>query len=120
MLTLYAYRACSTCRRAEKWLQEHQIDYNPVSVKTANLQTSDTFRWQKLSNLPLKRFFNTSGQVYRRLNLKDKLATLTEDEQRQILISDGMLLKRPILVAENFVLVGFQEAEWAAKLDKLA
>lgn len=68
----------------------------------------------------MKRFFNTSGQVYRRLNLKDKLATLTEDEQRQILISDGMLLKRPILVAENFVLVGFQEAEWAAKLDKLA
>lgn len=114
MLTLYAYRACSTCRRAEKWLQEHQIDYNFVSVKTANLQTSDIFRWQKLSNLPLKRFFNTSGQVYRRLNLKDKLATLTED------VSDGMLLKRPILVAENFVLVGFQEAEWAAKLDKLA
>ena len=96
------YPPCSTCQKAKKWLDDHGIEY-----------TADELReWVARSGLPLKRFFNTSGLVYKNLGLKDKLPTMTEDEQIALLASDGMLVKRPLLVGDDFVLPGFKPAEW--------
>lgn len=110
------YPQCSTCQRAKKWLDERGIQYTDRHIKEQNPTYEELKEWQAQSGLPLKRFFNTSGQQYRALGLKDRLSALSEEEQLTLLASDGMLVKRPILVGEDFVLVGFRPKEWAEKL----
>ena len=110
------YPKCSTCLKAEKYLQAHNIEYTKRDIKTDN-PTADELRvWQKNSGLPLKKFFNTSGLQYKALGLKYKLPQLNEEEQLQLLAADGMLVKRPLLLTEDNVLVGFKETEWTEKL----
>ena len=106
------YPKCSTCQKAQKWLEEKGVAYTLRDIKSENPSQEELRAWHKASGLPLKRFFNTSGLQYKALALKDKLPAMTEDEQFALLATDGMLVKRPILVAENTVLVGFKEAEW--------
>lgn len=110
------YPKCSTCKKAQAWLDAHGIAYTVRDIKTQNPTLEELRQWHSLSGLPLKRFFNTSGQQYRALALKDKLPSMTEEEQFALLSTDGMLVKRPILVAEDKVLVGFREAEWSSAL----
>lgn len=110
------YPKCSTCKKAQAWLDAHGIAYTVRDIKTQNPTLEELRQWHNLSGLPLKRFFNTSGQQYRALALKDKLPSMTEEEQFSLLSTDGMLVKRPILVAEDKVLVGFREAEWSSAL----
>lgn len=110
------YPKCSTCRKAEKYLQEHNIEYTKRDIKTDNPTAGELHSWQKNSGLPLKKFFNTSGLQYKALGLKDKLPQLNEEEQLQLLAADGMLVKRPLLLTDGNVLVGFKETEWAEKL----
>nr|WP_317398928.1 arsenate reductase family protein [uncultured Gemmiger sp.] len=106
------YPPCSTCRKARAWLDEHHLDYTARHIKDENPSCEELREWQARSGLPLKKFFNTSGQLYKAMQLKDKLPTMTEEEQLHLLASDGMLVKRPILVTDNAVLVGFRPAEW--------
>ncbi len=110
------YPKCSTCKKAQAWLDAHGIAYTVRDIKTQNPTLEELRQWHSLSGLPLKRFFNTSGQQYRALALKDKLPSMTEEEQFALLSTDGMLVKRPILVAEDKVLVGFREVEWSSAL----
>ena len=110
------YPKCSTCRKAEKYLQDHKIEYTKRDIKTDNPTAGELRSWQKNSGLPLKKFFYTSGLQYKALGLKDKLPQLNEEEQLQLLAADGMLVKRPILLTDGNVLVGFKETEWAEKL----
>lgn len=110
------YPKCSTCLKAEKYLQEHNIEYTKRDIKTDNPTAGELRSWQKNSSLPLKKFFNTSGLQYKALGLKDKLPQLNEEEQLQLLAADGMLVKRPLLLTDGNVLVGFKETEWAEKL----
>ena len=111
------YPKCTTCRKAQKWLDEQGIAYTLRPIKEENPTQEELTLWWKTSGLPLKKFFNTSGLQYKALNLKDRLPTLTEDEQLALLASDGMLVKRPILVGEDFVCVGFRQAEWEENLN---
>lgn len=115
-ILLIEYPKCSTCRKAKKWLMEHNIAFEDRHIVEQNPTKEELAKWCTKSGLPLKRFFNTSGQLYRQLGLKDRLSSMTEDEQLEMLASDGMLVKRPLIVMENEVLVGFKEAEWAEKL----
>lgn len=110
------YPKCSTCRKAEKYLQDHKIEYTKRDIKTDNPTAGELRSWQKNSGLPLKKFFYTSGLQYKALGLKDKLPQLNEEEQLQLLAADGMLVKRPLLLTDGNVLVGFKETEWAEKL----
>ena len=110
------YPKCSTCRNAKNWLEEHDIEFESRHIVEDNPTAQEIEEWWKKSDLPLKRFFNTSGQVYRKLGLKDKLPDMSEEEQFEILSTDGMLVKRPILVGDDFVLVGFKIQEWEEKL----
>ena len=110
------YPKCSTCKKTQAWLDAHGLTYQVRDIKTQNPSEEELRQWHSQSGLPLKRFFNTSGQQYRTLELKDKLPTMTEEEQYALLATDGMLVKRPILLTGNKVLVGFKEAEWAAAL----
>ena len=110
------YPKCSTCQKARAFLDEHGAAYTLRDIKTENPTAAELRLWWEKSGLPLKRFFNTSGLQYKALALKDKLPGMSEDEQFALLATDGMLVKRPILVGEDFVLVGFREAEWAARL----
>ena len=110
------YPKCSTCLKAEKYLQAHNIEYTKRDIKTDNPTADELRAWQKASGLPLKKFFNTSGLQYKALGLKDKLPQLNEEEQLQLLAADGMLVKRPLLLTEDNVLVGFKETEWTEKL----
>ncbi len=110
------YPNCSTCKKAQKWLDDHHFDYAFRDIKVDNPQVDELKKWYKLSELELKRFFNTSGDVYRSLNLKEKLASMSETEQLALLATNGMLVKRPILVLDDKVLVGFKEKEWVDKL----
>ena len=110
------YPKCSTCLKAEKYLQAHNIEYTKRDIKTDNPAADERRAWQKNSDLPLKKFFNTSGLQYKALGLKDKLPQLNEEEQLQLLAADGMLVKRPLLLTEDNVLVGFKETEWTEKL----
>lgn len=112
------YPKCSTCRKAEKYLQDHNIEYTKRDIKTDNPTAGELRSWQKNSGLPLKKFFNTSGLLYKSMALKDKLPGMTEEEMLHLLATDGMLVKRPLLVGEEMVLVGFKEAEWAQRLPK--
>ena len=116
MNKLYCYPRCTTCKKAVKWLEENGIDYEYKHIVEETPSKEDIKKYYKESGLPLKRFFNTSGNVYKELNLKEKLAEMSEDEQFELLASNGMVLKRPLLVGKDFVLVGFKEAEWDEKL----
>ena len=110
------YPKCTTCQRAKKFLDAHGAQYIDRHIKEENPTAEELRVWHRASGLPLKKFFNTSGLQYKALNLKEKLPAMTEEEQFALLASDGMLVKRPILVGEDFVLVGFKEEEWSARL----
>lgn len=110
------YPKCSTCRKAKKWLDEYNIEYDSRHIVEDNPQSDEIEIWWKKSGLPLKRFFNTSGMKYRELKLKDSLPDMSEQEQFDLLATDGMLVKRPIIVGDDFVLVGFKVKEWEEKL----
>ncbi|MEE1327546.1 MAG: arsenate reductase family protein [Oscillospiraceae bacterium] len=106
------YPPCSTCQKAKKWLDEHGISYTDRHIKQDNPTYEELKLWHSISGLPLKKFFNTSGLLYKSLNLKEKLPTMTEEEQLRLLASDGMLVKRPLIVKGETVLTGFREKEW--------
>lgn len=110
------YDRCSTCKKAKKWLDEHEVEYSIRPIKEENPTAEELKAWHQRSGLPLKRFFNTSGNLYKELHLKEKLADMTEEEQYALLATDGMLVKRPIIVTDGYVLVGFKEKEWEEKL----
>ena len=110
------YPPCSTCQKAKAWLDSHGLTYTDRHIKQQNPTAEELKLWHSRSGLPLKKFFNTSGLLYKSLNLKEKLPTMTEEEQFALLASDGMLVKRPIFVTEDKVLVGFREAEWETLL----
>lgn len=110
------YPPCSTCRKAKAWLDEHHLNYTARHIKEENPTYEELKKWYERSGLPLKKFFNTSGQLYKSLQLKDKLPSMSEEEQLQLLASDGMLVKRPLVVTEERVLVGFRTAEWEEAL----
>ncbi len=112
MMLFNWYPGCITCQKAKKWLDEHNLTYTARHIRDEKPSLEELTEWYHRSGLPLKRFFNTSGKLYAAYGLKDKLATMTEDEQLQLLASDGMLIKRPLLITENKVLVGFKSAEW--------
>ena len=115
MLFLW-YPKCTTCQRAKKFLDERGASYTERHIKEENPTLDELRDWQQASGLPLKKFFNTSGMLYRELGLKDKLPGMSEEEQLSLLASDGMLVKRPILVGDGFVLTGFRQSEWEEKL----
>lgn len=110
------YPPCSTCQKAKKWLDEHGVAYDARNIKEENPTLEELRSWYRRSGLPLKRFFNTSGLAYKSLGLKDKLPAMSEEEQLALLASDGMLVKRPLVVGEDFILVGFKAAEWETTL----
>lgn len=112
------YPKCTTCQKAKAWLDAHGISYELREIKTQNPTEAELRKWYSQSGLPLRKLFNTSGLPYKALGLKDKLPTMTEDEQFALLASDGMLVKRPVLVGDGFVFFGFKEADWADKLQK--
>lgn len=115
MLAL-VYRKCSTCIKALKWLEDNNIAFEERPIKEQNPTYEELKAWYQMSGLPLKKFFNTSGLLYKDLGLKDKLPTMSEDEQLQLLATDGMLVKRPLVVGDDFVLTGFKEKEWEERL----
>ena len=106
------YPKCSTCQKAKKWLETNNINFEQRDIVKQNPTKEELKLWHEKSGMPLKRFFNTSGLVYKELHLKDKLKDMTEEEQYALLATNGMLIKRPIIVAENIILTGFKEAEW--------
>ena len=110
------YPKCTTCQKARKWLDASGVAYDERHIKDNNPTIDELKVWHTQSGLPLKRFFNTSGLQYKALNLKDKLPAMSEEEQFKLLASDGMLVKRPLLIGDGFVLVGFKEDEWQARL----
>ena len=110
------YPACSTCQKAKKWLTENKIEYTNRLIVEDNPTTEELKAWIPLSGLPVKKFFNTSGLLYKEMNLKDRLKDMSEGEQLELLASDGMLVKRPVLVGDDFVLVGFKESQWEEAL----
>lgn len=110
------YPPCGTCRKAKKWLDDHGIAYEDRHIKEQNPTAEELKLWYEKSGLPLKKFFNTSGLLYKSMHLKEKLPAMSEEEQLQLLSTDGMLIKRPVIVAEDFVLTGFKEAEWEERL----
>ena len=111
-MLLLCYPTCSTCQKARKWLQEHNIEFTERHIAEENPSFEELQAWYKKSGLPLKKFFNTSGMIYKEMQLKDKLPAMSEEEQIKLLATNGMLVKRPIVVSEDKVLVGFKEAQW--------
>lgn len=116
MFQFLCYPQCNTCKRAQKWLEENQIQFTFQDIKLEKPTLEELTDWYKRSGLPLKRFFNTSGLLYKSLELKDKLPQMTEQEMLELLSTDGMLVKRPLLVGDDFILVGFKEEEWSGQL----
>lgn len=112
MIKFICYPKCTTCQRAKKWLDDNKIEYELRDIKLDNPTLEELTEWYKKSGLPLKRFFNTSGLLYKSLDLKNKLPEMTEDEMLKLLATDGMLVKRPLLIDDDFVLVGFKEDEY--------
>lgn len=110
------YPKCTTCQKAKKWLDEHNIEYTLRHIAEENPTADELREWHAKSGLPLKKFFNTSGLLYKELQLRDKLPGMTEDEQFELLATNGMLVKRPVAVSGDTVLIGFKEGEWEAKL----
>ena len=115
MLVL-VYHKCSTCQKALRWLEEHKIFFEERAIVEENPTYEELKEWYGRSGMPLKKFFNTSGMLYKQMNLKDKLPEMTEDEQLKLLATDGMLVKRPLVVGEDFILTGFREKEWEEKI----
>lgn len=115
MLNFICYPKCTTCQKAKKWLDDNNIEYELRDIKLNNPTLEELTDWYNKSGLPIKKFFNTSGLLYKSLDLKNKLPAMTEDEMLKLLATDGMLVKRPILVSDDFVLTGFREAEWEEK-----
>ena len=113
MLTFLCYPKCTTCQKAKKWLDENGIPYELRDIKLDNPSLAELTEWYEKSGLPLKKFFNTSGLLYKSLNLKEKLPAMTETQMLELLATDGMLVKRPLLIGEDVVLVGFKEAQWS-------
>ncbi len=116
MTRFICYPKCTTCQRAKEWLDDNNIEYELRDIKVNNPTLEELSKWYKMSGLPLKKFFNTSGLLYKSMGLKDKLAAMSEEEQLRLLAADGMLVKRPLLIGKDFVLVGFKEKEWSEKL----
>ena len=112
MVKFICYPKCTTCQKAQKWLDDNGIEYGFRDIKLDNPTLDELTEWFKKSGLPLKKFFNTSGLLYKALDLKNKLPTMSEDEMLHLLSSDGMLVKRPLVISEDFVLIGFKESEW--------
>ena len=115
-MVFLCYNKCTTCQKARKWLDEQGIAYEERPIKEQNPTAEELQQWHQRSGLPLKKFFNTSGLLYKSMELKDKLPQMSEDEMLRLLATDGMLVKRPLLVGDDFVLVGFKESEWAARV----
>ncbi len=111
-ITVLCYQKCTTCKKALKWLDDQGIEYQERPIKEENPTKEELKEWYERSGLPLKRFFNTSGNLYKELALKDKLPNMTEEEQLELLATDGMLVKRPLVVADQAILTGFKEAAW--------
>lgn len=118
MLKFICYPKCTTCVRAKKWLDDNKIKYELRDIKLNNPTLEELTEWYNKSGLPIKKFFNTSGLLYKSLDLKNKLPEMSEGEMLKLLSTDGMLVKRPLLVGDNFVLVGFKEAEWTEKMKR--
>ncbi len=116
MLTFICYERCTTCKKAKKWLDDNMVNYIFRDIKTENPLYEELSAWYKASGLPLKKFFNTSGILYREMELKDKIPLMSDEEILQLLSSDGMLVKRPLLIGEGIVLTGFNEKEWSEKI----
>ena len=116
IMIFICYPKCTTCQKARKWLDEHQVAYELRDIKLENPTYDELAAWYRRSGLPLRKFFNTSGLLYKSMELKDKLPAMSEEEMLRLLAADGMLVKRPLLVGDDFVLVGFKEAEWAGRL----
>ena len=112
MLKFICYPKCTTCQRAKKWLDDNKIKYELRDIKLDNPSLEELTEWYKKSGLPIKKFFNTSGLLYKSLDLKNKLPEMSKDEMLKLLATDGMLVKRPLLIGNDFVLVGFKEVEW--------
>lgn len=112
MLKFICYPKCTTCQRAKKWLDDNKIEYELRDIKLDNPTLEELTEWYKKSGLPLRKFFNTSGLLYKSLDLKNKLPEMTEDEMLKLLATDGMFVKRPLLIGDDFVFVGFKETEW--------
>ena len=117
-MTFICYPKCTTCQKAQKWLDENGVSYTFRDIKMEHPTYEELSAWHRRSGLPLKKFFNTSGLLYKSMGLKDKLPQMSEDEMLKHLATDGMLVKRPLLVGDDFVLVGFKEAEWESHLKK--
>ncbi len=115
-MVFLCYERCTTCKRAKAWLIDRGIAFTERPIKEENPSLEELRQWYQRSGLPLKKFFNTSGLLYKSMELKDKLPAMTEEEQLQLLATDGMLVKRPMLIMEDKVLVGFRENEWAEVL----
>ena len=116
MIKFICYPRCTTCQKAKKWLDDNKIQYELRDIKEDNPSFEELSAWYEISGLSLKKFFNTSGLLYKSMELKDKLPTMSEEEQLKLLATDGMLVKRPIVVGEDFILVGFKESEWSENL----
>ena len=116
MLKFICYPKCTTCQKARKWLDENNITYELRDIKNENPSFDELTAWYKLSGLSLRKFFNTSGLLYKSMELKMKLPAMTDEEMLELLATDGMLVKRPLVIGDDFVLVGFKEAEWEKKL----
>lgn len=116
MLIFIEYPKCTTCKRAKAWLDEAGIEYTDRNIKDENPTIDELREWYAKSGLPLKRFFNTSGMLYKQMSLKDKLPKMSEEEQLELLSTDGMLVKRPIIINDDTILVGFRQDEWEQKL----
>ena len=116
MIKFIQYPKCSTCIRAKKWLESHGVDFEDRHIVENNPSAEELKAWHKISGLPLKKFFNTSGKLYKEMCLKDKLPQMSDEEMYDLLATDGMMVKRPIIVGDDFVLVGFKEGEWEEKL----
>ena len=116
MIEFICYPKCTTCQKAKKWLDDNKVEYNLRDKKIENPSIDELCNWHKVSGLPLKKFFNTSGILYKSMELKDKLPNMSEEEQLNLLSTDGMLVKRPLVIGRDFVLVGFKEAEWKERL----
>ena len=116
MIRVYCYEKCSTCWKARSWLRDHDIEHEVIDIKGDHPDADALQSYYELSGLPLKKFFNTSGMKYRELGLSKRLPDMSEEEQIQLLASDGMLVKRPLLIGDDFVLTGFREKEWEENL----
>ena len=112
MIEFICYPKCTTCQKAKKWLDDNKIEYELRDIKEDNPSLEELTAWYKTSGLPLKKFFNTSGLLYKSMELKDKIPAMSEEEQLKLLATDGMLVKRPLLIGKGFVLVGFKKNEW--------